>query len=181
MVRILLEEGNADPNPQDQCRNTPLHHAVRRANSNIVSYLLEHNADINLEDDRKQTPQDLANRHKSRRFVAEILRSQLVDGPDKSVHHSYLGNGSLPDTRWGRLACRDIEIQVTEVFAYDNTDQHWTVPISVEELIYGNAPLAESLRQVRPRRVERKTPICVWIHVLENNIMQYQTFRLSNE
>jgi hypothetical protein len=170
MVRVLVRERRVEPNIPDDQLNTPLHYAVRNGNASIVLDLLQHGADINFENHRKRTPKDLANRHGSRKRIADILKSQLVEGPNQTAFDMRLSNGTLPTSPEGRLACRNFQVFVTEIFSSAGTDQHWTVSVSVQELLYSSSTIGDILHAARPDTVRNKTPICVWIHVPENNV-----------
>jgi hypothetical protein len=178
MVRLLLRAGKADPNIRDANLNTPLHYAVQNDNANIVGELLERGADINCENDKKQKPKDILNRGSMRKRIAQMLKSQLINGPDRADANMRLGNSRLPSSYGGRLACKNYQITVTELFASQGHDKHWTVTISVQELLYSNLSLEEVLQSVRPDSVREKTPFCVWIHVPENNVCSPFPFAL---
>jgi hypothetical protein len=170
MVRLLLRAGEADPNVRDARLNTPLHYAVKNDNANIVGELLERGADINCENDRKQKPKDLVKKGTTRNRVSKMLKSQLIEGPDRADTNMRLGNNTLPSSPGGKLACKNYQITVTEMFESAGQDKHWTVCISVQELLYSSLPLEEILQSVRPNSVREKTPFCVWVHIPENNV-----------
>lgn len=157
-------------NVRDNRSNTPLHHAVRNRNEAIVRALLHHGADISLQNSRKRSPRDLAEKHRSRMHIAKILRSRLVDGPDQSLRAKRLGNGKIPTSKDGQIACRNFQITITEVYASDSSDKHWSMNISVGALLYGTANLKDILQHFRPAEVKSKKPICTWLHIPENNV-----------
>jgi Mg2+ and Co2+ transporter CorA len=171
MVHVLLRADGIDANVRDKSSNTPLHYAIRSGNETIIRTLLHHGADIGLENSRKRTPRDLAEKHKSRKHIAKLLKSRLVSGPDQSLSSKRIGSGTLLASKEGQLACKSFQITVTEIFASDSSDKHWSVNVSVEALLYDSASLDEILRQVRPREVKSEIPVCVWIHVPENNMI----------
>lgn len=176
VVHTLLRTEGIEPNVRDDKSNTPLHHAVRNGNETIIRALLYHGADISLENSRKRTPRDLAEKHKSRTHIAKMLKSRLVSGPDQSLRAKRIGTGALPESNEGQLACRNFQISVTEIYASKASDKHWSVNISIESLIYGTATLSNILQQVRPKEVKSKAPVCVWIHVPENNVWNVNYF-----
>lgn len=169
MVHALMHE-SVEIDVRDNKSNTPLHHAVRNCNETIVRALLHHGADIGLENLRKRTPKDYAEKHKSRMHIAKMLKSRLVSGPDQSLIAKRVGIGSPPTSKDGRLACKNYQITITEIYVFDDSDKHWNVSVSVESLLYGAVALGELLRQVRPKKVKGTAPICTWIHVPENNV-----------
>lgn len=175
MVRLLLRAGKAEPNVRDANSNTPLHYAVKNDNANIVGELLERGADINCENDRKQKPKDLVRKASTRKRIAKMLKSQLIEGPDRADTNMRLGNNALPSSPGGRLACKNYQVTVTELFESQGQDKHWTVSISVQELLYSDLPLEEILQSVRPDSVQDKTPFCIWVHLPENNVTTLDT------
>ena len=59
-VATLLESG-ADPNPQDEQGNTPMHRLAQRGTGReFARLLLEHGADLAIRNVRGETPMDLA-------------------------------------------------------------------------------------------------------------------------
>ena len=62
LVRVLIEEFNADVNIRDDMGYTPLHSAAMTGNSELVSYLIGHGADKTAKsnDEDQETPFDLA-------------------------------------------------------------------------------------------------------------------------
>jgi Mg2+ and Co2+ transporter CorA len=170
MVVSLLEV-DVDPNVQDESLNTPLHYAVRSGNEAIIRALIYHGADTGLENNQKRTPRDLAEKHRSRRHLMKILTSRLVSGPDHGLSHKRIEPGTLPASKDGQLACKNFQITVTEIFANESSEEHWSVSVSIGALLYDSATLEDILREVRPREIKSKTPVCVWIHVPENNMV----------
>ncbi|MCP4409846.1 MAG: hypothetical protein GY807_19295 [Gammaproteobacteria bacterium] len=71
MVVILLD-GGADPNVQDNSGKTALHHAARWKQSEIILLLIEHGAVLDIEDNFGQTALDIAIPLDEE--IAEILR-----------------------------------------------------------------------------------------------------------
>jgi Mg2+ and Co2+ transporter CorA len=126
---------------------------------------------MGLENQRKRTPKDLAENHKSRRHITKVLKSKLVSGPDQSTSSKLVGNGKMPTTPDEVLACKNFQITITEIYATGNSDKHWSVSVSVWALLYGTSSLDEILKQVRPQAVKKDSPVCVWIHVPENNMV----------
>lgn len=59
-VEALLAEGNASPNIQDECGNTPLHYAACRRNFSVIKVLLHHNAHIGVVNSCGDTAEDVA-------------------------------------------------------------------------------------------------------------------------
>ncbi|KAL1592691.1 hypothetical protein SLS60_011107 [Paraconiothyrium brasiliense] len=171
VVLKLLSAKNVDPNPRDQLSNTPLHYAVRSGNETIVRALIHNGADISLENQRKRTPRDLAEKQKSRRHISKLLKSKLMSGPDQSASSKLIGSGKPPTSQDAIIACRNSQITVTEIYATRNSDKHWSVSVSVEALLYGTSTLDDILDQVRPQAVKAKSPVCVWVHVPENNMV----------
>ncbi|KAJ4305759.1 Glutamate--tRNA ligase mitochondrial [Kalmusia sp. IMI 367209] len=171
VVVKLLGAKSVDPNVRDKMSNTPLHYAVRSGNETIIRALLHNGADIGLENQRKRTPRDLAEKHRSRKHIAKLLRSKLMSGPDQSLSSKLIGTGKPPASPDGALACKNSQITVTEIYAIRNSDKHWSVNISVEALLYGPTSLNDILEQVRPQAVKADTPVCVWVHVPENNMV----------
>jgi Mg2+ and Co2+ transporter CorA len=167
---ISLLEVDVDPNVRDESLNTPLHYAVLSGNETIIRKLLQHGADIGLENNRRQTPRDIAEKHESRKHMVSWLKSRLLSGPDQSFSNP-IGSGDLPTSWEGQLACGSFQLTITEIFASGSTDKHWSTNVSVGALLYGPASLDETLRHFRPPDVEGKTPVCVWIHVPENNMI----------
>lgn len=174
LVNVLLRADSIDSNSRDTKSNTPLHYAIRTGNESIIRNLIHHDADINIQNHRKQTPKDLAEKHKSRKHIAKMLRSRLVSGPDQSMLNKKIGTGTIPDSKEGRLACRSFQITITEIYAVEGSDKHWSVNVSVRALLYGSSSLDAILREVRPKEIESQIPICVWIHVPENNMIWIQ-------
>jgi hypothetical protein len=170
MVHALLGIDAVEVNVRDNKSNTPLHHAVRSGNETIIRTLLYRGADTSIENSHKRTPRDLAEKHRSRKHVAKLLRSRLVPGPDQKLSAQRIGTGALPASKEGRLACKNFQITVTEIYASRSSDKHWSVSISVEAFLYGKANLSDILQQVRPKEVIAKVPVCTWIHVPENNV-----------
>lgn len=171
VVFKLLGAKNVDPNPRDKSSNTPLHYAVRNSNEAIVRALIHKGADIGIENQRKRTPRDLAEKHRSRRHIAKLLKSKLMSGPDQSPSSKLIGTGKPPTSTEGILACKNSQITVTEIYATGNSDRHWSVSVSVEALVYGTSTLDDILDQVRPRAVKNDLPVCIWIHIPENNLI----------
>lgn len=171
VVTKLLDAKNVDPNCRDRLSNTPLHYAVRNGNEAIVRALIHKGADIGIENQRKRTPRDLAEKHKSRRHIAKLLKSKLMSGPDQSLSSKLVGSGKPPVSEDGILACRNSQITITEIYATRNSDKHWSVSVSIEALLYGTSTLDEILAQVRPQAVKKDCPVCVWIHIPENNMI----------
>ncbi|KAF2648081.1 hypothetical protein K491DRAFT_261624 [Lophiostoma macrostomum CBS 122681] len=118
---------------------------------------------------KKRTPRDLAENHRSRRHIAKLLRSRLVSGPD--LRSQRVGSGSAPDTEDGKVACKNFQATITEVYASESSDQHWSVNVSIWTLLYGSKSLEEILQHVRPPAVEPQLPVCIWIHIPENNMI----------
>ncbi|KAJ4351186.1 uncharacterized protein N0V89_006525 [Didymosphaeria variabile] len=171
VVLRLLGAKHVDPNPRDQLSNTPLHYAVRTGNETIVRALIHNGADISLENQRKRTPRDLAEKQKSRRHISKLLKSKLMSGPDQSASSKLIGSGKPPTSQDAIIACKNSQITVTEIYATRNSDKHWSVSVSVEALLYGTSTLDDILDQVRPQAVKTKSPVCVWVHVPENNMV----------
>lgn len=171
VVTKLLNAKNVDPNCRDRLSNTPLHYAVRNGNEAIVRALIHKGADIGIENQRKRTPRDLAEKRKSRKHIAKLLKSKLMSGPDQSLSSKLVGSGKPPISEDGILACRNAQITITEIYATRNSDKHWSVSVSIEALLYGTSTLDEILAQVRPQAVKKDCPVCVWIHVPDNNMI----------
>jgi ankyrin repeat protein len=171
MVLALLKADGLDVNVRDRKSNTPLHYAIRGGNEAIIRTLLHHDADIGLENKRKLTPRDLAEKHRSRKHIAKLLKSRLMQGPDQSSATRRIGTGALPASEEGQLACKSFQVTVTEIYSTVSSDKHWSVNISIEALLYGSTSLDDILAQVRPRAVHSETPVCIWIHVPENNMV----------
>jgi ankyrin repeat protein len=170
MVHTLLGIDAVEVNVRNNKLNTPLHHAVRECNETIIRIWLRHGADISVENSHKRTPKDLAEKHKSRMHIAKLLRSRLVPGPDQRLSAQRIGTGAPPASKEGQLAYKNFQITVTEIYASRGSDKHWSVSISVEALLYGQATLNDILKQVRPKEAIVKVPVCTWIHVPENNV-----------
>jgi cytohesin len=60
VVRVLLEEGQDDPNTRDRHGNTPLHIAAVNRRANIARILLAHGADPFIAQPSGWTPLDVA-------------------------------------------------------------------------------------------------------------------------
>lgn len=58
------------------------------------------------------------------------------------------------------------------IYAADGNDEHWSFKISVVSLLYGESSLEEISEQFRPKKVRNKSPICVWLHIPQNNVSQ---------
>jgi hypothetical protein len=170
LVHSLLRLERISVNVCDLRLNTPLHYAIRRGNETVVTALMHHGADAEIRNVRKQTARDLAEAKNSRRHLAKLLRSQLVKGPDTRLVAKCLGDGQLPRSKEGQMACKNYQITVTEIYASKTSDVHWSVNILVASLLYGDAHMNDILSQVRPRDVQHQVPICTWIHVPENNV-----------
>jgi len=99
-----------------------------------------------------------------------MLRSRVVKGPDHRPSAQRIGNGRSPTSKEGKLACKNYQVTVTEVYVSKSSDKHWSVNISVEALLYGSTSLKDILEQVRPKEVAAKVPVCTWVHVPENNV-----------
>lgn len=171
VVLRLLGAKTIDPNPRDKLSNTPLHYAVRTGNETVVRALIHNGADISIENQRKRTPRDLAEKRKSRKHISKLLKSKLMSGPDQSASSKLIGSGKPPTSQDAIIACKNSQITITEIYATRNSDKHWSVSVSVEALLYGTSTLDDILDQVRPQAVKAETPVCVWIHVPENNMI----------
>jgi hypothetical protein len=174
MVRLLLRPYSADPSPKDRWLNTLLHYAVERNDISIVQELLNKHANIDAQNDESLTPADLAARHPSRRRISNLLREQprdLVKGPvagfKKISGHEI---PKLPQSPEGQLACKSFQVTATEIFKFEESDRHWSLPVSVKEMIYGSSTLERILSKVRPKDVPREKPVCRWLHIYENNM-----------
>ena len=99
-----------------------------------------------------------------------MLRSRVVKGPDHRLSAQRIGSGRSPTSKEGKLACKNYQFTVTEVYVSKSSDKHWSVNISVEALLYGSTSLKDILGQVRPKEVAAKLPVCTWVHVPENNV-----------
>ena len=68
-VATLLELG-ADPNPQDEQGNTPMHRLAQRGTGKeFAKLLLEHGADLSIKNVKGETPMDLAAKAKQRALL----------------------------------------------------------------------------------------------------------------
>ena len=84
-VATLLELG-ADPNPQDEEGNTPMHRlALRGTGREFARLLLEHGADLSIRNLKGETPLDLAAKAKQPALL-NFLREYLRDHPTSSPH-----------------------------------------------------------------------------------------------
>ncbi|KAF1942382.1 hypothetical protein EJ02DRAFT_345695 [Clathrospora elynae] len=81
-----------------------------------------------------------------------------------------MGNGGPPDSKEGQLACKNYQITVTEIYASGTSDEHWSVSISVEALLYGKVTLKDILQQVRPKEVNAKVPRAITPHVRKSDL-----------
>ncbi|KAF2727552.1 hypothetical protein EJ04DRAFT_517173 [Polyplosphaeria fusca] len=176
VARILLFNGHANPSPKDRHLNTPLHYAVRRNDIALVQILLDAKADLNCENEDSQTPFDLAKRNKSTKRIAKLLRQQrltLVEGPAGGFTRVTGSKPKAPISREGQIACKSFQITATEIFSYGGTDHYWSLPISVQEMVYGWESLENILAPARPQPAEsvrQERPLCRWLHVHENNM-----------
>ncbi|KAL5415711.1 hypothetical protein PMIN06_002288 [Paraphaeosphaeria minitans] len=171
VVTKLLGAKDIDPNPRDKLSNTPLHYAVRTGNETIVRALIHNGADISIENQRKRTPRDLAEKRKSRKYISKLLKSKLMSGPDQSPSSKLIGSGKPPTSQDAIMACKNSQIAITEIYSTRNSDKHWSVGVSVDALLYGTNTLDDILDQVRPQAVKAESPVCIWIHVAENNMV----------
>lgn len=94
-----------------------------------------------------------------------------MSGPDQSLSSKLIGSGKSPSSEEGIVACRNSQITITEIYATRTSDKHWSVNVSVEALLYGPSALDDILDQVRPRAVKQDSPVCIWIHIPENNMV----------
>lgn len=86
-VATLLELG-ADPNPQDEEGNTPMHRLAQRGTGReFARLLLEHGADLSIKNVKGETPLDLAANAKQPALL-DFLREYLRDHPTSSPHPS---------------------------------------------------------------------------------------------
>ena len=85
LIHKLLRTDVVEMNARDAHSNTPLHYAVRKGNEAVNTALLHHSADVAIENSRKRTLRDLAERRKSRKHIAKMLMSRLVNGPDSDI------------------------------------------------------------------------------------------------
>ena len=81
-VATLLELG-ADPNPQDEQGNTPMHRLAQRGTGReFARLLLEHGADLSIRNVKGETPMDLAAKAKQPallNFLREHVREKTVE------------------------------------------------------------------------------------------------------
>ncbi|KAF2108367.1 hypothetical protein BDV96DRAFT_264521 [Lophiotrema nucula] len=89
----------------------------------------------------------------------------------------------MPTTAKGRLACENSQIIITELHApsTERSVSHWTLPVSVESLLYDQRPLSEILNSVRPTTFGGQRPHCLWFHVPENNLIWVEDLFLKLE
>ncbi|MDE2822405.1 MAG: ankyrin repeat domain-containing protein, partial [Chloroflexota bacterium] len=77
-VATLLEVG-ADPNPQDEEGNTPMHRLAKRGTGReFARLLLEHGADLSIKNVKGETPMDLAAKAKQPAML-NLLREHLQE------------------------------------------------------------------------------------------------------
>ena len=77
-VATLLEVG-ADPNPQDEEGNTPMHRLAKRGTGReFARLLLEHGADLSIKNVKGETPMDLAAKAKQPALL-NLLREHLQE------------------------------------------------------------------------------------------------------
>lgn len=99
-----------------------------------------------------------------------MLRSRLVRGPETNAVAKRFGEGRLPVSEQGKIACMGSQITITEIFKSSTSDKYWSVDVSVASFLYGKTGIDDILQQVRPRKVQGKSPLFTWIHVPENNV-----------
>ena len=86
-VATLLELG-ADPNPQDEEGNTPMHRLAQRGTGReFAKLLMEHGADLSIKNVKGETPLDLAAKAKQPTLL-NFLREYVRDHPTSSPHPS---------------------------------------------------------------------------------------------
>lgn len=170
IVDTLLQVDGVDINARDEDSNTPLHYAVKSCNEAIIIALTHHGADPGIENSHKLTPRNLAEKHRSKRHILNMLPSLLVSGADEASALKRMGEGRAPSTSRGELACKHYQITVTEIYALDRSDKYWSVNISVDLLLYGKTGLPEILATARPKTVQKEQLVCTWIHIPENNV-----------
>ncbi|KAH3988870.1 hypothetical protein HBI25_227450 [Parastagonospora nodorum] len=171
VVHRLLRQPSIDVNARDLRSNTALHHAVRKGNEAIITALLHHGADVEIKNTRKKTARDIAESRASRKAIAKMLRSRLVSGPETNAVAKRFGDGRPPVSEQGKSACMNSQITITEMFKSGTSDKYWSVDVSVASFLYGKTEIDDILQQVRPRKVQGKSPLCTWIHIPENNLI----------
>ncbi|KAL6710652.1 hypothetical protein ACN47E_007709 [Coniothyrium glycines] len=171
VVDMLLQIDGVDRNAKDEDSNTPLHFAVKTCNETIILALTHRGADPGIENSHKMTPRNLAEKHRSRRHILNMLPSLLVSGADETTAPKRMGEGRAPSSTKGELACKHYQITVTEIYALGKSDKYWSVNISVDLLLYGTTGLPEILAAARPKAIRQEQLVCTWIHIPENNII----------
>lgn len=150
--------------------NTPLHHAVMTRNPLLVERLIEHDANVNAMNALRKTPKDLADNLAPGTNIANILRRK--DQTFVKQHGvKTVGDGKGPLKREERLACKSCRTTVTEIYSAEEGHWLWHTTISVQELVYGEGSLDDLLRQVRPEDLNDKSPLWIWLHFPENNMI----------
>ncbi|KAK3329184.1 hypothetical protein B0H66DRAFT_15304 [Apodospora peruviana] len=84
MMKLLLD-GGADTNTMDQLGQTPLMHAIRNFNYEVVAVLLEHGADPEIKDNAGWTPLAYA----AYMGYSDIVRSLLDNGAQPDAKSAY--------------------------------------------------------------------------------------------
>lgn len=93
IVRVLIEEGNANPNVRDWSQGTPLHAAAINGHLEVTRVLLEHGADPWLSETTGWTPLNAAaiKRHEE---VVQML-AQAMEAKRDVVNHDAARAGTI--------------------------------------------------------------------------------------
>lgn len=172
-VRILLRNHQANLNivgPRPE-RDMPLHLAVNSNRLDIVEWLIAAGADVNLRNAQKKSPLDLARQlHPNSRIFNKLREQSLMKVPTQDRMGSKLRQLDYPASAHEKEACESTLIFVIGLYSSRDTDYHWTIVISVHELLHDSEPLPILLKRLRPGAVDDKSLACVWIHFPDNNV-----------
>eukprot|EP01097_Dermamoeba_algensis_P002164 TRINITY_DN1864_c0_g1_i2.p1 TRINITY_DN1864_c0_g1~~TRINITY_DN1864_c0_g1_i2.p1 ORF type:complete len:652 (-),score=92.34 TRINITY_DN1864_c0_g1_i2:424-2379(-) len=92
-VKVLIENGNADPNQRDRDGNTPYHLSIKYGHAAVAKYLHQHEADDSALNKKGQTPMDLA----SIKLRDLLLGNTPIDGTDVETDSMRTNNVSLSE------------------------------------------------------------------------------------
>ena len=120
IVKVLLNHSNANPNILDDKQSTPLHYAVRNANTNIMQCLIALNANPNIQNEDGFTPLHLCCHHKRAQTklsrILEMVNILLQANADPNMQTSRLDMTSL------HLACLNEYLEIIMVLLQAKAD-----------------------------------------------------------
>ncbi|KXT07429.1 hypothetical protein AC578_545 [Pseudocercospora eumusae] len=122
-VQYLVANGAEVNACSQRCASSPLHQAIRRNNTAIVRFLLEHGADINLENAYRATPVMYACKYSG----PELLKLLLQYKPDLTKR-SFIGGSAIHWSIWPG------KVEMTELLLKAGADP-------CEPMPDGNGPL----------------------------------------